>query len=73
MHTFAIIGGACLHIMGDIELCAAGVMTFKLKGRIVDYDYDFSSRPAAVFKLLPVPLGLLIAGLILGRWGFAGL
>jgi hypothetical protein len=73
MHTLAIIGGACLHLLGDIELCAAGVMAFRLKGQIADHDYEFSSRPAAAFELFPIPIGLLLVGLILGRWGFAGL
>ena len=73
MHILAILGGAGLHIVGDIELCAAGVMTFRLRGRITDHYYEFSSRPAAAFELLPIPIGLLLAGLILGRWGYAGL
>jgi hypothetical protein len=73
MHTLAIIGGTCLHIVGDIELCAASVMTFRRKGRIVDHDYEFSSRPMAVFELMPIPIGLVLVGLILGRWGLAGL
>jgi hypothetical protein len=73
MHTLALVGGACLHLVGDIELCAASVMTFRLKGRVVDRDFDFPSRPAAVFELMHIPVGLLLVGLILGRWGIAGL
>jgi hypothetical protein len=72
MHTLALIGGACLHIVGDIELCAASVMTLRLKGRLIDHDFSFSSRFAAAFELMPIPVGLMLAGLISGRWGLAG-
>jgi hypothetical protein len=73
MHTVAVICGAFLHLVGDVELCAASVMTVRRRGRVVDHDYEFSSRPAAAFELMPIPVGLMLVGLIIGRWGFAGL
>jgi hypothetical protein len=34
--------------------------------------YEFPSRGAAAFELLPIPVGLSLAGLILARWEFLG-
>ncbi len=74
MHILAIISGLWLHLVGDIGLCAAGVVTaFGLNGFVYDGYYEFPSRSAAAFKLLPFPTGLSLAGLILARWGIAGL
>jgi hypothetical protein len=74
MHILAIIGGAWLHIMGDIGLCIVGVVIgYGLNGYVYDAYYEYPSRRAAAFELLPIPIGLSIAGLILARWGIAGL
>jgi hypothetical protein len=74
MHTLAIISGTWIHLVGDIGLCVAGTVTaFGLNGYVYDEYYEFSSRGAAAFKLLPVPVGLSLAGLILIRWGIAGM
>lgn len=74
MHILAIIGGVWVHIVGDIGLCIAGTVTaFGLNGYVYDEYYEFPSRGAAAFQLLPIPIGLSVAGLILIRWGMAGL
>jgi hypothetical protein len=74
MHILAIIGGVWLHIGGDIGLCIAGIVTVcGLNGYIYDGYYEYPSRCAAAFELLPIPIGLSGAGLILARWGIAGL
>ena len=74
MHILAILGGAWLHIVGDLGLCIAGVVTVcGLNGYVYDAYYEYPSRRAAAFALLPIPIGLSVAGLILARWGIAGL
>jgi hypothetical protein len=44
-----------------------------MKGYVYEEYYEFPSRRAAAFELLPVPLGLSLAGLILARWGWVGM
>ena len=74
MHILAVIGGAWLHIVGDFGLCLVGaVMAFGPTGYVYDEFYKYPSRVAAAFELLPVPIGLSVAGLILAKWGIAGL
>ena len=65
-----------MHILTivDIGLCAVGFATaFEPSGYLYDDYYDFPSRIAAAFELLPILIGLSLAGLILARWGIAGL
>ena len=74
MHILAIIGGAWLHVVGDFGLCLVGtVIAYGPTGYVYDEFYTYSSRVAAAFELLPVPIGLSIVGLILAKWGFEGL
>ncbi len=73
MHILALIGGAWLHLVGDVGLClVGGVISVGPTGYVYDEFYTYPSRAAAAFELLPVPMGLSFFGLILARWGFAG-
>ena len=70
MHTLALLGGIWLHITGDLALCVVGfVIACGVNGYVYDEHYEFPSRQAAAFELLPIPIGLALAGLILIRWG----
>lgn len=74
MHILTIIGGVWLHIVGDLGLFLAGAVTaYGPTGHVYEEFYKFPSRAAAAFELLPIPIGLSVAGLIMARWGIAGL
>jgi hypothetical protein len=74
MHVLALIVGGWLHVVGDIGLFFIGLLIASgPSGYVYEERYDFPSRHAAAFELLPVPVGLSVAGLILARWGFAGM
>lgn len=74
MHVLALIGGVWLHVVGDLALCLVGtVIACGMNGYVYDEYYEFPSRRAAAFALLPIPIGLSFGGLILARWGFAGI
>jgi hypothetical protein len=74
MHILAIISGVWFHLSGDIGLCIVGaVMASGCNGHVCGAHYEFPSLGAAAFKLLPIPIGLSVAGLIVARWGIAGL
>jgi hypothetical protein len=74
MHILAIVGGGWLHFMGDVSLCVVGAVIARGRsGYVYEAHYEYPSRGAAAFELLPIPIGLAVAGLILARWGIAGL
>jgi hypothetical protein len=74
MHVFALIVGAWLHAVGDVALFFVSVViAYGASGYVYDEYYEFPSRRAAAFELLPVPVGLSVVGLILARWGYVGL
>jgi hypothetical protein len=74
MHVLALILGAWLHLAGDVILCFVSfVIASGMNGYVYEEYYEFPSRRAAAFELLPVPVGLALAGLILARWGYVGM
>jgi hypothetical protein len=74
MHILALIVGGWLHAVGDLALCLVSVVVASgMNGYVFDEYYEFPSRRAAAFELLPVPVGLSLIGLILARWGYVGM
>ncbi len=74
MHILALIVGAWIHLFGDLGLCVVGgVIACGASGYVYHERYEFPSRQAAAFSLLPMPIVLSLAGLILVRWGYLGM
>jgi hypothetical protein len=74
MHALALIYGAWLHVFGDFALWVTTAFIARgPAGYVYDEYFEYPSRYAAAFALLPVPLGVSIGGLILAWWGFAGM
>lgn len=75
MHTMALIGGAYLHFVGDTA--ATLIIVFLLRngpsGYVYDEYYEYSSVSSAAFRLMPIPIGMALAGLLLARWGLTGM
>ena len=72
MHTTALVLGAVLHIWADITLCLIGSIIWAgPRGYIYDEYYEYPSRLAAAFALLPIPVGLSLGSTIVVRWGLA--
>jgi hypothetical protein len=40
---------------------------------VYDEYFEYPSRSAAAFALLPIPLGVSLSGLIVAQWGFGGI
>jgi hypothetical protein len=74
MHFLAFFVGMDLHLVGDLALflVAKGILAGQ-PGCVWGEPYVFSSRTSAAFELLPIPVGFALAGLIVARWGIAGL
>jgi hypothetical protein len=74
MHILALICGIWLHIVGDFGLLLTGVVAaMGRQGYVYGEVYEYPSRAAAAFELLPVPVILSLAGLIIAHWGITGL
>jgi hypothetical protein len=68
MHILAFICGGWVHLVGDIALLGAGsLIAWGPSGYVYDEYFEYPSRFAAAFALLPVPLGPGLAGLIVAR------
>jgi hypothetical protein len=73
MHTLALLCGAWIHVVGDVALLAVGtVIAYGPSGYMYDEHFEYPSRSAAAFALLPIPLGLSVGGLIVVQWGLWG-
>lgn len=74
MHILALISGAYLHFVGDATLLVLALALRRGRsGYVYNEYYEFSSVGSAAFQLMPVPVGMALAGLLLAQWGWAGL